>query len=318
MFTNMSSHVSQDLKDAIANMSLMKDPKSTADIYGMAANSLVTGLKTVARIILNIVGDLLSGFVDLLKKLLKSKALSDWLNGSVQIPFITDLYCYVTGKDKLTAIDLAAFLCAVPGVFLEAFKGEKIFKKANPATNDDDPRTVAAAANVFQMFGGVVAAYEDSIDPQVGRGPILKFFFLTIARITYAKAILMTKTGDSLVVAMVTWALPTLNLLKDIGFKAGGFLPREKAFSDALSCTFGICCFIMLIPAFDPDLEISAATVVFVFIVATSLAIAPLPDYTGPPVSFEIKAARGLLVAISGVVGLVANVADFDPGPALA
>lgn len=141
---NIKNDISDDLYQTLQQLVNGFQNLSASDIFAGSIAAILTVFQGVSDMVVSILKNLILAVIDLLKAMLQGGFLKNLLTAEMPIPFVKDLYQYLTGQ-PMSLLDIATLLIAVPVTIVERAGG--------PTGNSD------AQKRSFDVWGLVNIAY---------------------------------------------------------------------------------------------------------------------------------------------------------------
>lgn len=119
---NVKDDLSEDLHQELSQVVNGFQSLSPSDVLAGALAAVLTAFQGIASMAVDVCKNVLLALLDLLKVLLQSGFLKDLLTAELPIPFVKDLYRYLTGE-TMSLLDVATLLIAIPVTIAERAAG---------------------------------------------------------------------------------------------------------------------------------------------------------------------------------------------------
>jgi outer membrane protein assembly factor BamB len=146
---NVKNDLTEDLYQTMQQLVNGFQSMSASDIFAGTLAAVLTVFQGVADMAVDVLKNFVLAVIDLLKALLQGNFLKDFLTAEIPIPFVKDVYQYLTGQ-PMSLIDIAALLIAIPVTVAERAGGSGAQKRSING---------AGMVNFAYPFWGLADAY---------------------------------------------------------------------------------------------------------------------------------------------------------------
>jgi hypothetical protein len=305
-------------------------PEDIGSLFSAAMSFFIKILRDAFDIGIEIVRGFFNTLMDLLKQFMT--ALHTYINKDIELPFLSDLYRFITKSSEhpdgsnLTILDLVCLLLAIPTQLLT-----KLAPDSKVAANAADTVAKLTIAGGFgQILWGLFSAANSSLNVTSGpqgapftRGKVFKGIqtFLvagiggTVRALFLAADILsMHRSQDKFIANTIIWAIPTACIMADTfiltfdifgqnflwGLETGIALSAVGFLTGIIGIGFSIYFLTEDIKMNDFNL----AFTLFDFLVSLALVIRPFGLISPPNSQYAVIGVSAVFVAASGFIKL--------------
>ncbi len=230
----MKTYVGESVQQQITDLFHDYEFDSLSELLELEAAEILRIVEDDVDLFIDILNALVDAIFDVLQALAVAEGserseLESWLDGTISIPFISDLYQYLTGE-SLTYLSLFAWLAAVPAVLYESSQG------ARSTSSGGTSRGVGVLSGCLQLINAGFFAADATLRASGNKG--MQTFAVASSAVTRfgALAATLTAAGDGKLddeqrdAAIRLWFYPTGGTIGDITVLVG-----EKLLGEDLS-----------------------------------------------------------------------------------